>query len=59
MKNFQNWILKYFLKDLSAERIHVLDLDDEETGEEAEERRELLKVGKGNYKKFLLKRFIF
>uniref|UniRef100_A0A915NR94 ZP domain-containing protein n=1 Tax=Meloidogyne floridensis TaxID=298350 RepID=A0A915NR94_9BILA len=32
--------------DLSAERIHVLDLDDEETGEEAEERRELLKVGK-------------
>jgi len=44
---------------LSAERIHVLDLDDEETGEEAEERRELLKVGKGNYKKNLLRRFIF
>nr|CAD2160179.1 unnamed protein product [Meloidogyne enterolobii] len=35
-----------FTMDLSAERIHVLDLDDEETGEEAEERRELLKVGK-------------
>uniref|UniRef100_A0A1I8C145 ZP domain-containing protein n=1 Tax=Meloidogyne hapla TaxID=6305 RepID=A0A1I8C145_MELHA len=38
-----------FTMDLSAERIHVLDLDDEETGEEAEERRELLKVGKDSF----------